>query len=242
MRNAVRPDGSSSGPLTMVSLSDYKRKRNSARNVQIDKRCSRKLEMNQGWSDQTEVWALCHALLTFQDEYFGFMSDAYRCFRSLAITDSSSDVETDADSVFSAPSSVSSASSTHSTQSTRSISRYRQRCGRGGRIYVDRTLTADEKEELEKTRLKTMLENPVLEERWKFDPRACEDEKPVMLDRFSIDQIVYRARLLPPPQPRNIVGTTTIRIPSSSLSPSLMRPQINSPSQSRPSISLQTPK
>ena len=170
------------------------------------------------------------------------LSDAYRCFRNLAITEAPSDTETDADSVFSASNSVSSASSTQSTQSTRSLSRYRQRYGRGGRVYVDRTLTSDEKEELENTHLKMLLENPVLEERWRYDPRACEDEKPITLDQFSIDQLSYRARLLPPPQPRNI-SITALRFPSNSMSsPSLMRPQINSPSSSRLPLPFQTPK
>ena len=114
------------------------------------------------------------------------LSDAYRCFRNLAVTESPSDVETDADSVFSSANSVSSVSS---AGSSRSVSRYRQRYGRNGRIYVDRTLTADEKDELEKTQFKTILQDPVLEERWKFDPRASEDQKPVLLDDFSIEYI-----------------------------------------------------
>jgi hypothetical protein len=182
------------------------------------------------------------------------LSDAYRCFRNLAVTESPSDGETDADSVFSAANSVSSVSSTQSTGSSRSVSRYRQRYGRGGRVYVDRTLTADEKEELEKSPLRIILQNPVLEERWRFDPRASEDEKPITLDEFSIEyllfvfssltcrQISYRARLLPPPPLRN-AQSTTIRISSGSMSsPSLTRPQLNSPSATRPSLPFQTPK
>jgi hypothetical protein len=114
------------------------------------------------------------------------LSDAYRCFRDLALAESPSDVETDADSVFSSAGSVSSVSS---AGSSRSVSRYRQRYGRNGRVYIDRTLTADEKDELEKTQFKMILEDPVLEERWKFDPRASEDQKPVVLDEFSIEYI-----------------------------------------------------
>ena len=185
VRNALRLDGSSSGPLSMVPLSEYRRKRNFARNVQIDKRCSRKLELNLGWSDQTEVvHHLSFFLLTLQEEYFGILSDAYRCFRNLTFIESPSDVETDADSVFSSANSVSSVSS---AGSSRSVSRYRQRYGRNGRVYVDRTLTADEKDDLEKTQFKMILQDPVLEERWKFDPRASEDQKPVLLDEFSIE-------------------------------------------------------
>lgn len=121
------------------------------------------------------------------------LSEAYRCFRNLAVQESASDVETDADSVFSSAASVSSASSTGSSYSTRSVSRYRQRYGRGGRVYLDRTLTMDEKEDLEKTQLKETLENPILEERWRFDPRACEDEKPVTLDEFSIEYVSFQS-------------------------------------------------
>lgn len=181
-------------------------------------------------------------------------SNAYRCFRNLALTESPSDAETDADSVFSSANSVSSVSSTQSTGSSRSVSRYRQRYGRGGRVYVDRTLTADEKDELEKTQLKIMLQNPVVEERWRFDPRVSEDEKPITLNEFSIEyllfifssltfrQIAYRARLLPPPPLRNAPGTT-IRISSGSMSsPSMTRLQLNSPSATRPSLPFQTPK
>ena len=116
------------------------------------------------------------------------LSEAYRCFRNLAVTESPSDGETDADSVFSSANSVSSASSAQSTGSCRSVSRYRQRYGRGGRVYVDRTLTSDEKEELAKNQLQ-VLQNPILEERWKFDPRVSEDEKPVTLNEFSIEYI-----------------------------------------------------
>jgi hypothetical protein len=102
------------------------------------------------------------------------------------------DIETDADSVFSSSASVSSASSVDSSYSTRSVSRYRQRYGRGGRVYLDRTLTTDEKENLEKTQLKEMMENPILQERMRYDPRACEDEKPVTLDEFSIEYISFQ--------------------------------------------------
>jgi len=116
------------------------------------------------------------------------LSDAYRCFRNLAMAESPSDVETDADSVFSRANSISSVSS---TGSSRSVSRYRQRYGRGGRVYVDRTLTADEKEELENNQLRIMSQNPVLKERWKFDPRASEDERPITLNEFTIEYLFF---------------------------------------------------
>jgi hypothetical protein len=114
------------------------------------------------------------------------LSAAYRCFRNLAVTESPSDVETDAESVFSAANSESSVSSFGSTGSGRSLSRYRQRYGRSGRVYVDRTLTGSEKDELGKTQLKGVLENPILGERWRFDPRVWEDERCVILDEFDI--------------------------------------------------------
>lgn len=129
-------------------------------------------------------YGLSEDFLTLQEEYFGMLSDAYRCFRNLTVTEPPSDVETDADSVFSSPNSESSASSTHSTGSAQSVSRYRQRVGRDGRVYVDRTLTSDEKDNLGKMMIH---QNPVLEERWKFDPRVSEDEKPVPLNEFSIE-------------------------------------------------------
>jgi hypothetical protein len=106
------------------------------------------------------------------------------------------DMETDTDSVFSSAASVSSASSVESTGSNQSVSRYRQRYGRGGRVYVDRTLTADEKEDLEKTQLKTVLENPIVEERMKFDPRASEDTHVIELDEFSIECSLINAQLI----------------------------------------------
>ena len=82
-------------------------------------------------------------------------------------------------------------SSASSTGSGRSVSRYRQRYGRNGRIYIDRTLTSDEKYQLERNQLKTMLQNPVLEERWKFDPRVSEDEKPIILNEVSIEYLFF---------------------------------------------------
>jgi hypothetical protein len=117
----------------------------------------------------------------------------------------------------------------------------------------------DEKEDLEKTKLKEILENPILEERWRFDPRSCEDEKPVTIDEFSIEyvsskshgltfvrQIAYRARLLPPRLQQTIPGT--IRVSSSGAttttimsSPLMTRPTM-SPSTSRQSLPFQTPK
>jgi hypothetical protein len=230
----------------MVSLSEYRRKRNAARNTQIDKRCQRKFELNLGWSDQTEVFSSLHILFTLQEEYFDILSEAYKCFRNLAVSESPADAEeTDADSIFS---SANSESSMSSVGSTRSASRYRQRYGRGGRVYIDRTLTVGEKEELEKT----APPKSALEERLRFDPRLSADEKPIALDEFSIEyvllriyfltcsQISYRARLLPPPPPRN----TTIRISTGSMSsPLVARPQfVNSPSASRQSLPFQTPK
>src|SRR3981189_3391254 len=137
---------------------------------------------NRAWGGQIKQRLInLYPLLIFQEEYFGLLSEPFRCFRNLAVQEPASDVETDADSVFSSAASVSSSSSTGSSYSTRSVSRYRQRYGRGGRVYLDRTLTMDEKENLEKTQLKEMLENPILEERLRYDPRACEDEKPVIL-------------------------------------------------------------
>jgi hypothetical protein len=55
IRNAFRPDGTSSGPISILPFNEYRRKRNQLRNVQIEKRYSRKLEQNHGWSDHTEV-------------------------------------------------------------------------------------------------------------------------------------------------------------------------------------------
>lgn len=40
----------------MMSLSEYRRKKALHMNATIDKRLSRKLELNLGWSDQTEVF------------------------------------------------------------------------------------------------------------------------------------------------------------------------------------------
>jgi hypothetical protein len=127
-----------------------------------------------------------------QEEYFAILTDAYRSFRNLTVSESPSDIETDADSVFSSVNSVSSASSIGSNQSARSVSRYRQRCGRGGRVHIDRTLTSDEKDEFEKNRLELVLENQNLEERSKFDPRTSEEQKPVVLDEFSLEYIPFQ--------------------------------------------------
>ena len=235
----------------MMPLSEYRRKKAQHMNTVIDKRCSRKLEFNLGWSDQTEVFYLLNCF-NLQEEYFGILSEAYNCFRNLAVQEPSMDMETDTDSVFSSAASVSSASSVDSTGSNRSVSRYRQRYGRGGRVYVDRTLTADEKEDLEKTQLKTVLENPIVEERMKFDPRASEDIHVIELDEFSIEyytchcatnssQITYRARLLPPRPPQMAPGTTIRVSPGNMSSPLMTRPQL-SPSTSRTSLNFQTPK
>lgn len=185
-------------------------------------------------------------------------TDGYRCFRNLITTEEPTYIETDADSVFSAANPVSSVSSAGSTSSGRTVSRYRQRYGRGGRVWVDRTLTASEKEDLEKYQTSSHLNGPILEERWKYDPRASEDEKPVPLDEYDIQypppslsscsltysrQVVYRSRLLPPPSPRVPVGMgPPIRLNPNMLSTQLMRPQINSPSFPRPSLPFQTPK
>jgi len=249
----------SSGPLRLVPLSEHRKILETNRNAVVEKRLSRKLEPNRGWTDQTEVHINFKMMSnSLQEEYFGLYTDGYRCFRNLAITDEAMDIETDADSIFSAADSVSSMSSAGSTASSRTVSRYRQRYGRGGRIWVDRTLTASEKENLEKTQLSFYLKDPILEERWKYDPRASEDEKPIILDEDDIQyvlllkyhfltcsrQIVYRARLLPPSPDRRMpggVGLTVKVIPSVS-SPQLMRSHINSPSMPRPSLPLQTPK
>lgn len=191
----MRPDGSAAGPLAMVSLSEYRRKRNALRNAAIDKRCSRKLEFNLGWADATEVDPIQGPLLTPQDHVSAMMTAASRCFRNLTVTESPSDVETDADSVFSSVASVSSISSTDSNYA--GVSRFRHRYGRDGRAYVDRTLTADEKDEFERNRLKLILENPVLDERSKFDPRATEEEKPTVVDEFSIEYFPFKTNLIP---------------------------------------------
>jgi hypothetical protein len=189
-------------------------------------------------------------MLTLQEEYFAMLNDASRCFRTLAVTESPSDIETDVDSMFSSVDSVSTASSVLSNQSTRSASRYRHRYGRGGRVYVDRTLTADEKDESEKNQLKIMLQNPELEERSRFEPRASEEQKLVAVNEFSIAyilyrvsnnrQISYRARLLPPQPPRNIGAPIRVG-PGNMSSPPLSRPQL-SPSASRQSLPFPTPK
>ena len=190
-------------------------------------------------------------LLTLQGGYVGALTDAYQCFRNLAVTDSPSDVETDDDSVFSAASSVSSVSSTSSIVSA---SRYRQRYGRASRVYLDRTFTADEKEEFEKAQLALLSESPVLEERLKHDPRVLEDEKSSALDEYSIQytlsntfayhrQIVYRARLLPSRLQQAGPGLNGIRVsPGNLSSPHTARPLL-SPSSSRLSVPIfQTPK
>src|ERR1700755_3184675 len=100
--------------------------------------------------------------------YLKSLSDAYYSFRNLAIQEQSTDVETDTDSIFSSAASESSMSSVDSIGSVGShcnASRYRQRYGRGGRVHIDRTLTTDEKENLEKTQLQTILEDPIIAER-----------------------------------------------------------------------------
>jgi len=155
--------------------------------------------------------ALLVSLLIIQEEYLGMLPEAYRCFRNLAITESPSDVETDADSVFSAAGSVSSVSSTSSVRST---SRYRQRYGRGGRVYVDRTFTADEKEEFGKSQLSWLSENPILEERLKYDPRALEEEKSVALDEYAIEYASVSVSLTN--SKTNRLSGTTITITSAS--------------------------
>lgn len=181
------------------------------------------------------------------------LSEACHCFRNLAVQEQSTDMETDTDSVFSSAASASSMSSVESTGSNRSVSRYRRRYGRGGRVYIDRTLTVDEKEDLEKTQLKTVLQDPIIEERMKFDPRASEDTQTIDLDEFSIEyvpsiiykinnsQIAYRARLLPPRLPQMVPGTTIRVSPGNMSSPLMNRPQL-SPSASRTSLPFQTSK
>jgi hypothetical protein len=118
-----------------------------------------------------------------QEEYFALHDNSYRCFRNLTVEDSMSDVESDVDSVFSAAGSISSVSSAGSLG--RTVSRYRQRSGRGGRVWIDRTMTASEKENLE-NHLTVFLGGSNLEERCKYDPRISGDEKPVYLDESDI--------------------------------------------------------
>jgi len=239
----------------MVPLNEHRKILATNRNALVEKRLSRKLEPNLGWTDQTEVHIHFKVISnSLQEECFGVYTDGYRSFRNLTIAEEAMDVETDADSVFSAANSVSSMSSAGSTASGRTVSRYRQRYGRGGRVWVDRTLAASEKEDLEKTQPSFYLKDPILEERWKYDPRASENEKPIILDEDDIQyvlfltyhfltcsrQIVYRARLLPPPD-RRMPGPAIKVIPNVS-SPQLMRPQIHSPSMSRQSLPSQMPK
>jgi hypothetical protein len=234
----------------MMPMSEYRRKKQAARTAAVDKYCSRKLMSTLGWADLTEV-DFSHFLTDSQEEYLGTLSEAYQCFRNLAVTESPSDVETDVDSVFSAAGSVSSVSS---TSSVRSASRYRQRYGRGGRVYVDRTFTAEDKEEFDKSQQSWLSENPVLEERLKYDTRALEDEKSVPLDEYDIayksilyfanlSQIVYRARLLPSRPPHSTLMLNGIRLSTGSLSsPHSARPVL-SPSSSKQAITtFQTPK
>src|SRR5579859_1944378 len=125
-----------------------------------------------------------------QEEYFAILSQAYQCFRNLAVSETPSDAETEADSVFSSASSASSVSSIDSMHSGRSVSRYRQRYGRGGRVYVDRTHTSDEKDDLDKTRSKVIEEHPALQERCRFDPREADEQKPAIIDEFSIEYVL----------------------------------------------------
>jgi hypothetical protein len=94
-----------------------------------------------------------------------------------------SDVESDVDSIFSSAGSTSSVSSAGSLGQT--VSRYRQRSGRGGRVWIDRTMTASEKENLE-NHLTVFLGGSSLEERCKYDPRMAGDDKPVYLDESDI--------------------------------------------------------
>jgi hypothetical protein len=228
----------SAGPLRMVSLSEHRKILETNRNANVEKRLSRKLEGRLGWADLTEVHSPSFVLSLIRKEgYFGLYTDGYRCFRNLAAVAEEPHDETDADSIFSAANSVSSMSSVGSTASARTASRYRQRYGRGGRVWVDRTLTASEKDDLEKTQLSFFLDNPMHEERMRFDPRASEDEKPVILDEFDVDQIVYRAKLLPPPSPR--MPGPPMRYNPNMSSPQLMRPRISSPTLARATFPLQ---
>ena len=100
-----------------------------------------------------------------------------------------SDVESDGESVFSAAGFTSSVSSAGSLDHT--VSRYRQRSGRGGRVWIDRTMTASEKENLE-ARLTVFLGDSVLDERCKYDPRIAGDDKPVYLDESDITYMFYK--------------------------------------------------
>jgi hypothetical protein len=242
-RTPSRPEGMSAGPLRMVPLSEHRRILETNRNAVVEKRLSRKLEGRLGWADLTEVHIPSFVLsLNRKEEYLGVYTDRYRCFRNLAaVAEEPNDVETDADSIFSAANSVSSMSSVGSTSSARTASRYRQRYGRGGRVWVDRTLTTSEKEDLENTQLSFFLDNPMHEERMRFDPRVSEDEKPVILDEFDVSQIVYRAKLLPPPSPR-MPGGPQIRFNPNMSSPQLMRPRISSPTLTRQTLPPQPPK
>jgi enhancer of polycomb-like protein len=174
MRPVMRPDGTPAGTLNMMSLAEYRRRRSIHRQAAIDKYCTRMAAGNVTWADLTE------------EEYTGLFSDAYQCFRNLTITETPSDIETDSDSVFSSNASVSSMSSTSSVRSTRSSSRIRQRYGRAGLVYFDRTMTLEEKENL---RTDMLIDDPIIDERLKFDPRLAEDDKPVTLDEYALQYV-----------------------------------------------------
>ena len=166
------------------------------------------------------------------------LSDAVRWFRNLTVVESPTDTDTDAESLFSRANSVSSISSAESTQS---CSRYRQRYGRDGRVYFDRSFNSDGQDE--KPRLREVSLNELVEDRMKFDPRATEEEKPMPLNHISVPQISFRARLYPQPERPRLQGPMGIRITSGSMSsPSMTRPpQSSSPSAPRPSLPFQTP-
>jgi len=121
-----------------------------------------------------------------QEEFFALYNDAYRCFRNLTIDEAPSDSDSDVDSVFSSAGSASSISSADSLG--RMVSRYRQRSGRGGRVWIDRTMTATEKENIG-NQLRLFLNESALEERRKYDPRICKDEKPIFLNEFDIGYV-----------------------------------------------------
>jgi len=54
---------------------------------------------------------------------------------------------------------------------------------------VDRTLTSDEKENFQKTHWNILPDEPVVEERLKFDSRISEDEKPISLNEYALEYV-----------------------------------------------------
>jgi hypothetical protein len=89
-------------------------------------------------------------------------------------------------------------------------------------------MTTEEKENLHTD---MMVDDPIIDERLKFDPRVAEDEKPVTLDENALSQIVYRSRLVPPRQVQMPLTLNGLRVNQGTMvSPLSSRPAVNSPS------------